>query len=422
MVESDHRLPLVSLVVSFPVGAASDPKGKAGLSGLAMGMLKRGCPGFDAAEIETRLDSLGAEVDTGAGFASSMVACEVLTRSLDEVVELLSQMLAAPCHDRAQFGLLQRETVADIVESRNDDATLVVRALRRGLFAQHPHGTVALGTTATVAAIQPEDLSEHHERQHGRGSAIFAFAGDISAERAERISEILRAALPDTMATNSTPPEPSPRSGRHFTIVDKPARSQTQLAIGMLGTKPEDSDHTALCVANTALGGTFTSRLMQEIRAKRGWSYGASSQLSIGRIREAFSSHSAPTVEDAPACLALMVQLIEDWRDAGLSAAELDFCKGYLRRSHPFEIDTPKKRIRRRLQHLVLGLDNSFESSFLERLDAVTLDDANEAIRRRIDPRSMCFAAVTRAADAGEALREAASGIVSSEVLAVDFE
>ncbi len=408
--------------MSFPVGAALDPSDRLGLSGLAVRMLKRGCPGLSEGQIDERLDELGAEVETGAGLRSSWLACEMLTRSVPDVVDLLRRMLADPHHNAKPLGRLQRETVAEVIESRNDDASLAGRALRRSLFAGHPHERFPLGTTTTVPRVELSDLRAHHSRHYGRKTTIFAFSGDITDERAARIAESLAEVLPPENESTPPPREPAPRATRHFTLVDKGGRHQTQLALGVLGTKPHDEDHTALCVANTAFGGTFTSRLMQEIRAKRGWSYGASSQLHASTVREAFSCSAAPAANDAAACLALMVKLIDDWRNDGLNADELEFCKAYLRRSYAFEVDTPKKRVQRKLHNMLLGFAPDYDAHYLERLAEVTLAGANDAVRRRIDPTALCIAAVASEEEQGSALREALVGLGTSDVLAADFE
>src|SRR5262249_34669451 len=148
----------------------------------------------------------------------------------------------------------------------------------------------------------------------------------------------------------------------------KPVRTQTQMVIGGLGTHAHDPDHIALVVANTAFGGTFTSRLMQEIRAKRGWSYGASSLFGFDRQREAFSMWTAPSTTDAAACLTLELELLHTFREDGLTAEDLEFVKRYLVRSHAFEVDTARKRVHQRLDAALLDMPAGYHEHYLERV------------------------------------------------------
>src|SRR5690606_30210700 len=108
----------------------------------------------------------------------------------------------------------------------------------------------------------------------------------------------------------------------------------------------------ALATANCAFGGTFSSTLMQAIRVDRGWSYGASSSLTTARIRELFGIWTAPASDDAPACLALELDLLARFAD-DLDERTLTFAKNHIRAAWPFEIDTPEKRIAQKLDRLL---------------------------------------------------------------------
>ncbi|MFO0570791.1 MAG: insulinase family protein [Polyangiaceae bacterium] len=114
--------------------------------------------------------------------------------------------------------------------------------------------------------------------------------------------------------------------------------------IGGLGTHPHDADHIALHVANTVLGGTFTARLMNEIRSKRKRSYGAYSNLPYDRHRQAFSMW-IPKATDAAECIKVELSLLRAWWEKGITARELAWAKRYLVRSHAFSVDTPLQRV-----------------------------------------------------------------------------
>jgi zinc protease len=131
------------------------------------------------------------------------------------------------------------------------------------------------GTASSLSRIKPDDLQALYRRVVRPENLIFAFSGDIDRPQAEALAEQIRSQLPAGPAPRDEVGEPALIAGRRLTFVDKPERTQTQILIGGLGTHPKDEDHLALHVANTVFGGTFTARLTQEVRAKRGWSYGA---------------------------------------------------------------------------------------------------------------------------------------------------
>jgi zinc protease len=234
---------------------------------------------------------------------------------------------------------------------------------------------------------------------------VIAIGGAVDAEMAERIAERLVAGLPRGESLGYGVREPQSRDGRRLVIVDKPDRSQCQLGIGTLGVSPADDDYVPMMLANTVFGGMFTSRLNQEIRVKRGWSYGASSGLATGRVREAFTIGSAPSVEDAVACLELELGLLEAFVRDGIDEAELAFARDYIRRSYAFEVDTAKKRLQQRLDRALLELPDDFHTAMLERMTSVTVEETNRALRRRIDPAALWVSAVVTAGELEDALR-----------------
>jgi zinc protease len=422
LVEPSRALPLVSFSLTVQAGRLFEPEGLEGLARVTARMLRRGCGSSSAEAIEQRADLLGAEVSTGVGLGWASVSCEVLRRNLDEAVSLVAELVSDPTFDGDELALLLRQSEAELVRSRDNDALLCSRALRRHLMSGHPHAARVQGDLAGLQAIDVDATKRFHAERYGRAGALVAFVGDVDEAAVPGLAERLVAGLPEGRICDYPAPEPSAPKGRRLVVVDKPGRTQAQMAIGTLGTSPADDDHVALWVANCAFGGTFTSRLVQEIRGKRGWSYGVSSHLTTSRVREVFSIWAAPAAEDAGACIALELEMLERWCDAGIDAEELAFCKDYLRRSWAFEIDTAKKRLSQRIERVLLDLDDDYHRLFVERVDAVTLEEANAAIRRRISPRDLWVAAVATDAETGEALRAGIEGLDAHLVDRYDVE
>jgi zinc protease len=432
LVESSHSLPLIYVGVVFRSGAAGEPDDKAGLARVCARMLRRGALGSDGAAlgaelIEQRIDELGADFGAYAGLGSTSVGCELVSRSLEPMSDMLATLLTAPSFDEQELGKLLRQTQAELVSARDEDSVLASRGLRRHLFDGHPHGRRVAGSLATLDNITRDDVAAFHRRHYTRANALVGVAGDIDEDRAALLAERLLAGLPEGQSPESQAggypaAEPEPPDARRLVIVDKAERSQTQLVVGTLGTHPHDDDHIALSVANWAFGGTFTSRLTTEVRGKRGWSYGASSHLSISRVREAFSMWTAPGAEDAAACLSLELELLEAWHARGIDERELRFCQDNICRSYAFEVETAKKRLHQKVERALLGLPDDYHQRYTERVRAVTLAEANEAVRRRIDPSKLWVSAVATDAELGQALRDAVPGLAQSLVEPFDLE
>lgn len=420
IVESSNLLPLVTVAVAFRSGAAHDPDGKEGLSRLTTRMLRRGSQGLSAAETENAIDRLGGEISAEVATSTTAVYGQVLARNTGAFLELLGRVLSEPTFPEDEFARLVRETKAEIIDARDNDRALADRFFRRTLFDGHAYGRTIRGTEVSLTSLTTAEARAHHRRQFVRKNAVVAFAGDITLEDAERQADKLLSGLSDAPAPADVLLEPKPLAGRHLVFVDKPERTQTQVLIGGLGTAAKDEDHVPLSVANAIFGGTFTSRLMKEVRSKRGWSYGASSRLGLDRHRHSFVMWTFPAAADAPPCITLELGLLEKLIEGGITPRELAFMKRYLSRSHAFEVDTAQKRVHQELDVELLGLPADYHSGWLRKVDAVTVDEANAALRRRLSPENLLVTVVGTAGELLPKVRAAVPGLGSERVVAYD--
>lgn len=421
-VEESHALPIVSIVVALRSGSAFDPPGKDGCARLAGRMLRRGCEGLTTHEIEDAIDRLGGELSIDLSASSLAFHTQVIERNLDAFVDLVARILSTPTFIDEELARLKRETVAEIIEGRDSDRSLATAFFRRAMFAGHPYGRSALGTVKGVEALTIDDVRAFYKRHVTQANAVLGFAGDVTAERAKELAERLVKKLPRGEAIADPVPEPKGPTGRRLVLVDKPERTQTQILIGTMGTWPHDDDHIALGVANAVLGGTFTSRLMKEVRSKRGWSYGAYARLSIDRQRQSFSMWTFPAATDAPACIGLEIEMYEAFLEKGITSREASFIKRYLVRSQAFEVDTASKRLHQALDIEILGLPPDYHTGYADKVAAVTPDEANEAVKRRLKKDDLLVVVVGTASQIGDAVKAAIPGLTSTEVLPFDQE
>jgi zinc protease len=421
-VEPSHALPLVSVIIAFQSGSAHDPPGREGLFRVVSRMLRRGAEGYSSDAIEQTIDSLGGEFAADTAPSGTSVHFEVIRRSLDPFADLVATMLARPSFDETELGRLLREAQAEIIEARDSDPSLCSRAFRRTLFAGHAYGRRVSGTLQALQSITRADVVATYTRHFCRKNAVVGISGDIGQDEGVRLAERLLAGLPEGELAPDIVAPPERRLGRRLVFVDKPERTQTQMILGGLGTHARDPDHIPLAVANTVFGGTFTSRLMSEVRSKRGWSYGAYSRVGFDRQRDAFTMWTAPAAADAAACLSLELDLLHAFCTEGITEEELAFVKKYLVRSHAFEIDTARKRLHQKLETVLLDLPEGYHEQYVERVEAVTLKAANEAIRARISEKDLVASVVGTHCEMGEAIGKAIPELVETTVDPFDLE
>jgi len=420
-VETSRALPLVSFAIGFETGSFFDPVGKEGLMRFLGRLLRRGTKRLDAKALEAAIDRLGAELTIEVSHANVTVHGQVIRRSLEPFVALVAEVLAEPAFDAEELERLRKKVLAERIEARDNDRSLAQNAFRSAMFDGHTYGRKT--TLASIEAIGQGDITAHAKASLLRENVVFGFAGDIDADTARGISERWLGVLP----SGATPSfaglhDPEGPKGRSLVIVDKPERTQTQILVGTLGTSGHDDDHVPLMVGTAIFGGTFTSRLMREVRSKRGWSYGASARLNVERARHGFTMWTFPAAKDAAACVALELELLQALVDKGVTPKETTFVKSYLTRSHAFEIDTPGKRLHQALDTFLLGLPADYATGYLAKVGEVTHEAANAAITRRIDPKNLAVVVVGTAKEIRADLEAKIPGLEKVTVVPFDAD
>lgn len=412
--EASRDLPLASYRVLTRAGAALDPPGKAGLTRLTIEMLERGSVERDRASYEEAADAMGATMRTYAGYLSTSFGGEVPSRRLPDLRRLVEEAVLRPRFDEEEFEKLRLRAASEVADILNDDGRLAGRALRMEVLEGHPFGHPASGTIETLAGISLDDVKAHHQTLFRRGAVVVAAAGDVDRAELEAGAAELVAGLPDGEAPPLPETPPATPKRRRLVLVDKPDRSQVHYAMGHRGLRAGDEDWVTVKVAETAYGGTFTSRLMQELRVKTGWTYGAYSTDQRGRLEDLHLQVAYPSIEEAPACLAKHLELYQAYVAEGLTEEDLEAAKSYLAARVPFGKDTAAKRLNKLMEPFFLDTPEDYWETYVERVRSVTLGQAREAVQRHRDPDAMVVSVVCTAEGFADRLAEA--GLVFDEV------
>jgi zinc protease len=419
LVEESHQLPMVDFQVTLRTGSAHDPEDQEGVARMTARMVRMGTRRLRAADVEERIDALGGTLGIETAPSYTRFSGSVIKRNVGPFLELVAQLLTQPALRAADLAQVQRETLADIVELRDNDRGLASREFRRAVFGTHPYGRAVLGTPTTVARIDRAAIVQHFETHYVAKNAILGLAGDVDEREARDLVARYFSRLRTGDAPSGDVPPPRMAPGRRVVLVDKPGRTQTQVYVGGLGTRPRDADHFPLVVANTVFGGTFTARLMREIRSVRGWSYGAYSRLSVDRQRDAWLMWTFPAAADAVSCVRLELELFDALLRDGITAEELRFAQDYLANSYAFEVDTASKRLEQRIEVELLGLPRDYFDHYVESVRAVTLEQANAAVRARLSRDDLAIVMVATASDVREGLT-GLDGVASVDVVPFD--
>lgn len=394
LVESSDDLPLVDLAIKIRGGALGDPAGKEGLTRVMARLLRRGTRTMSSEAVDAEIARLGARLSITISREIVGVHASVLARNVEPLVALVAELLFEPAFRNADLARAKRRIRANLISLRDDDHALASRHLNAFLFGDHPYGRPTGGTHASVGRIRRGDLQARHQELWTKGNVLFGAAGAIDDHELGRLVRTYFGAATGRRSRKPRLGVPKMERGRRLLIVDKPGRTQTQLGVATLGVKLSDPLYVPMLVADSAFGGMFTSRLMQEVRATRGWSYSAYSTLGASRQRDAWRMWTHPSVDNARDCLALQLELLEQWVEQGSSADEIRRAKKYLRGARCFDEDTAYRRLDVRMNAALYGLGEEHQDGFRKAIGAVTRAAARDAVQRRIRARDVAIVAV----------------------------
>jgi predicted Zn-dependent peptidase len=334
-----HALPIVSMQLVVPAGAAHDPEGKGGLAATTANMLDEGAGKRGPLELSRDLDRLGATLSTGAYADYGYAQLTVLKKNLGPAAEIFGDVVSKP-----QFSAVEWKRVHDLWENalrarQSEPESVASVVITRKVYAKtHPYAHPLEGTLASAAKVSLDDAKKFYGERWRPDRAKVVVVGDVT--RAE-IDAVLDQALGAWKAPTMPPPAeiPAPMTGRgeappttrRVFVVDRPDAPQSVIAVARPGVSAFDEESAALTRVNSALGGSFTSRLNQDLREEHGWTYGAGSRFSFTRMRGVFMARAAVQTEHTGEALKAMLADIAGMASGGLSDEEVEKTKQLVR-------------------------------------------------------------------------------------------
>jgi zinc protease len=385
----NHTLPIIDAQLDFAAGTAFDPPGKSGLASLARDLLDLGAGDLDETAISNRLADLGARLGGGADMDRATVSLRTLSAAdkRDPALALLRQVVAAPRFPAAVVEREQARTIAALKEALTRPETIAARAFWSGMYPTHPYGVQA--SPESLAALTRDDLVAFHSGNYTAARAIVTLVGDLTRADAEAIAAELSAALPRTLAAAeegaAVPalPEPSTASAGERRIAHPAA--QAHVLIGMPALRRGDPDFFPLLVGNYTLGGGgFVSRLVKEVRDKRGYAYSVYSYFLPLKQPGPFNIGLQTKKASAAAALALTRETLAQFLAEGPSAEELQAAKQNLVGSFPLRLDSNHKILDNVAAIGFYGLPLDYLDRYADKVEAVSAAEIRAAFARHL--------------------------------------
>jgi len=386
----DHNIPMLDVSVTVPAGSSFDTADKSGVAGLTHGLLDSGADGLSEDEISRSMADIGALLGGGFDPDRSSVTLRTLSSAAerDKALDIMARVLQHPVFPEAVLAREKVRLIAALKEADTQPENIAERAFEKAVFGTHPYGLRGSGEVETVEKITVQDLKDFYHAHYQAGHAVVAIMGDATRAQAEAIAQQLTAQLPSSSAPSALPSVVMKIAASEQRI-PHPA-SQSHILIGAPSMARSDPDFFPLYVGNYTLGGGgFVSRLMNEVREKRGLAYSIYSYFMPLKQPGAFEIGLQTKKEQADEALQLARNTLADFIAQGPTEKELLAAKQNIIGGFPLRIDSNRKI----LDYLsIIGfydLPLTYLDDFTRNIDKVTVAQIREAFKRHIDPQAM---------------------------------
>lgn len=388
----DHTIPFTALEVRFRGGASVEPMDKRGATNLMTALLEEGAGEMDARAFARARDGLAASFRYSVSDDALSVSAQFLTENRDAAVDLLRQSLIQPRFDAEAIERVRAQVLSGLRSDEKNPQSIAARRFDGLIFGDHPYASSLDGTIETVSALTRDDLRAAHAATLARDRIYVSAVGDITEAELGTLLDKLLGDLPATGAAMPGPADPVFPGG--VDVVDFPT-PQSVVLFGQPGVGQEDPDFFAAFILDHILGGGgFESRLMTEVREKRGLTYGIYTYLADRDHAQTWSG----SVASANDRVAEAVDVIRaEWtrlQTEGVTAEELENAKTYLTGAYPLRFDGNGTIANIIVGMQMRGLPIDYAATRNDKVNAVTLEDVNRVAREVLDPAALSFVVV----------------------------
>ncbi len=405
-----HKVPVVDVSLVIRAGSVRDPADLPGLATFTATMLQQGAGRRGALDIADEAAYLGASLNTVASYDAAIASLHVPKRRLGPALDLLAEVVLRPTFPDSEVTRQRDLRRTQILQQQDQPVAMANLAFAAIVFGPaHPYGRPLIGTQTSVAALSRERVAEFYSTYYRPNVSRLLVVGDVTLSEArrlvaERFGGWARGELPPLPDVATPPP-----ASRTIYLVDKPGAAQSVFRIGEVGVSRSTPDYFALQVLNTILGGSFTSRLNQNLRETHGYTYGANSMFDMRRMSGPFVASSSVVTAKTDSALIEFMRELRRIRDDAVPQAELDKAKAYISLGLPSDFETTARTAARIRDLLLYDLPLDWYAGYIGHIDAVTTADIQRVARQYLDPDHFAIVIVgdkTRIAASLEALHE----------------
>ncbi len=379
-------LPMVDIRLTFDAGAARDGE-RSGLARLTSDALSLGTGAMDADTLAERFEAAGASFSTSSARDMGIVTLRTLTERdwMDEAMEVFTELLAAPAFPEEGLARERRQMLQALQRERQEPGSVASRRFYQLMYADHPYANPPNGREETIPTLGREEVMAFYEEFYTAGNAVLALTGAISRSEAETLAERISSALPAgerAPALPRVPPLEAPVTER----IPFPSE-QAHIFMGAPALRRDDPDYYPLTVANHALGGGgFISRLFREVRTQRGLAYSVFSSVRPMAAEGPFLVNMQTGTDQIDEALEVLHNELERLHRDGVDVEELEASRANITGGFPLRLASNRGIVQNLATMAFYDLPLDYLSTYNDRIEEVSADEVQAALRRHIDP------------------------------------
>ena len=394
MIVEHHELPIVDFVLVVESGGTIDPAEKSGLANLTAAMLTEGTTSRSSLEIADQVAFLGVGLNATSNWDASTISLHSPTSQIDSALALFADVALRPAFPLNEFERIKKDRLTNLLQLKDRPTAIANQAYSAILYGSgHPYGRSIIGSEASVQALSTADLQAYYRSNFIPNNATLIVVGDVTPAQVETKIQSLFGGWQRGTVSQFSFTQPPASNATTVYLIDKPGAAQSSFRIGAIGVPRSTRDYFALSVLNTILGGSFTSRLMQNLRETHGYTYGARSSFDMRRSAGPFTASAEVVAAKTDSALVEFMKELNAIRET-VPAEELSKAKRYMQLGLPGEFETTQQIAGALIPVALYDLPLDYYNNYVQNIEAITQADVQRVARQYINPSSLAIVIV----------------------------
>jgi zinc protease len=394
MIVEQHELPLADFILVVGRGGTVDPASKGGVANLTSSMLTEGTTSRTSLQIADQQAFLGVGLGANSSWDASTISLHTPTAQLDSALALFADVALHPAFPQPDFDRVKKNRLTSLIQLKDRPTAIADQAYASILYgSDHPYGHALTGTEASITGMTTADLRSFYQANFIPNNSTLIIVGDVTPAQIERKINALFGGWQHGTVADYHFTDPPKASATTVYLIDKPGAAQSSFRIGSVGVPRSTKDYFSLNVLNTILGGSFTSRLNQNLREKHGYTYGARSRFDMRQSAGPFTASAEIVAAKTDSGLVEFMNELNAIRDT-VPSVELRKAKRYLQLGMPADFETTQQIATQLVPVALYGLPLDYYNNYVANIEAVTQADLQRVARQYINPSSLAIVVV----------------------------